>query len=115
MQGEKIRLGGPTNGRAHRNCIAGVYAAGQPGKGQKMTYYIAETMTGGALNLSELWEKTKAQSLEGAKRAAKRRQVFCGTWLFVGSQDEFTDIEIESRFVCDAINMSDRGRWIDRD
>ena len=31
-----------------------------------MTYYIAETMNGGAVNLGELWEKTKAQSLEGA-------------------------------------------------
>ena len=81
-----------------------------------MAYYIAETMNGGAVNLGELWVKTRAQSLSGAKRAAKRRQVFCGTWLYVGWKAKGAKvIEIESRFVCDALDMSDKGRWIDRD
>ena len=77
-----------------------------------MTYYVAETINGGAININELWEKTKARSLDGAKRAAKRRQTFYGTWLYVGWKDnDDSGVIVESCFVCDAINY--KGYWSD--
>ena len=52
-----------------------------------MNFYVLETDAAGVGHDFASWEKTRAKSLSGAKRAAERRRMFQGTALHVAVRD----------------------------
>ena len=75
-------------------------------------YYIAESQ--GLFNAKD-WHATKAQTLAGAKRAARNKQRYQGTNLLIATPNKNGSPRIVSVLDVDALDMSDKGRWIDRD
>lgn len=75
-------------------------------------YYIAESQ--GLFNARE-WHATKAETLAGAKRAARNKQRYQGTNLLIATPKIDGTPRIVSWLDVDALDMSDKGRWIDRD
>ena len=75
-------------------------------------YYVAESK--GLFNAKD-WYATKARTLAGAKRAARKMQRFYGTNLLIATPKVDGSPRVVSVLDVDALDMSDRGRWIDRD
>jgi hypothetical protein len=75
-------------------------------------YYFAETH--GLFNAKD-WHATKAETLAGAKRAARNKQRYLGTILLIATPKIDGTPRIVSFLDVDALDMSDKGRWIDRD
>ena len=73
-------------------------------------YYVAESQ--GLFNAKD-WYATKAQTLAGAKRAARNKQRHQGTNLLIATPKTDGSPRIVSVLDVDALDMSER--WIDRD
>ena len=73
-------------------------------------YYVAESQ--GLFNAKD-WYATKAQTLAGAKRAARNKQRHQGTNLLIATPNKNGSPRIVSVLDVDALDMSER--WIDRD
>ena len=78
--------------------------------GHKAMYYIAETGANNSVNNSDLWKKTNAKTLRGAKIAASKMQVFQGTALHIAVKrgDKFECVTVRR---ADAVNMNLIGVW----
>ena len=59
------------------------------------------------------WKPTNAQTLASAKRAARLMQRYQGTELWVSIGIESGAYKTIARLIVDALDMSDRGYWID--
>ena len=75
-------------------------------------YYVAEAH--GLFNAKN-WYATKAETLAGAKRAARNKQRHQGTNLLIATPKIDGSPKIVSFLNVDALDMSDKGHWIDRD
>lgn len=70
-----------------------------------MTYVIAEMASSVfPISLGD-WKETKAESLQGAKRAAARKQMFQGTTISVGLK---TDGHVRN------LSIKNDGLWLDQ-
>ena len=75
-------------------------------------FYVAEAQ--GLFNARE-WHATKAQTLAGAKKAARNKQRYQGTNLLIATPKIDGTPRIVAFLEVDALNMSDKGCWVDRD
>lgn len=58
------------------------------------------------------WEPTNAHTLDGAKRAASRKQMFQGTTLYVGERLGPGEPFPVAKKEADPINMNRTGNWV---
>lgn len=66
-------------------------------------YFISEN--------SGSWKKTAAKTLAAAKRAATRAQVFQGTDIWVGEQNDDEIVTVAKKLHRDALDMNATGSW----
>jgi hypothetical protein len=69
-------------------------------------YYMMETQASGCPDYGQ-WEPVHAESIDGAKRAAVRRQCFQGTTLWLANRHE----QIIAVRRADALDMSYKPEW----
>jgi queuine/archaeosine tRNA-ribosyltransferase len=80
-----------------------------------MAYWIAETSANSYPMTRDNWEKTKATTIKGAKSAARQKQTFQGTSLYIAQGENKDNLRLVAFATADALNFAYKAIWVNCD